>query len=226
MKEDLIFNNKKIKVVILDMDGTLIDSTGMWADIDKEFFKKRGINKVPADFAKEVVHLGLEKGAEMAIERYGFVNDTVEGIIQEWKDASINQYENIIQLKEKAIEFLEFLSKKDVILTLATANDKSLYEPCLKRLGIGKYFDTITDVNKVKEGKSSPKIYDSVISKHGAVREETLIFEDSLIALKTAYSSGFNVVAVDDASTRYATEEKKQHSHLFIETFADFINKY
>jgi len=205
------------------MDGTLIESTSIWSDIDKEFFAKRGISHVPSEYAKEIVHLGLLKGAEMTIQRYNLINDTVEGVVKEWTDASIDQYLNKIPLKDGALELLNYLKTKDVVITLATANNPNLYEPCLERLKIRDYFETITDVNKTKEGKSSPKIYDSICEKYGVKRDETLIIEDTLVALKTAFTNGFNVVAVDDFCTRNIEKEKRDFSHEFVYSLKELI---
>ena len=132
-----------IKAVIFDMDGTLIDSVGIWTKIDEDFFAKRGFNYVPQDYQEMIIHTGLEEGARLTIEKYGFVNDTVPGIIKEWRDASIYQYAHEIPLKENAKEILEYFKSNGVILALATANDRELYEPCLKRLGLDKYFNLI-----------------------------------------------------------------------------------
>ena len=38
------FNNNEIKLAIFDLDGTLIDSTSLWFDVDNEFFNASGIN--------------------------------------------------------------------------------------------------------------------------------------------------------------------------------------
>ena len=213
----------EIKVVIFDMDGTLIDSVGIWAEIDKAFFAKRNMS-VPEDYAKEIVHLGLKDGARMTVERYGF-KETPEEIIQEWRDASIKEYSTNIQLKEGAKEFLEYLKDNNVICTIATANDEELYNPCLKRLGIEKYFSFIIDVNKVDEGKSSPKIFDVIVNKYGVRRDQVLVIEDSLTPLKTTFTNGFKVVAVyDDYSSNY-DEEKKKYSHKFVYSMSELIEK-
>ncbi|MCK9584881.1 MAG: HAD family phosphatase, partial [Candidatus Cloacimonetes bacterium] len=38
----------KIKAIIFDLDGTLIDSMGLWREVDEEFLTSRGI-VVPED---------------------------------------------------------------------------------------------------------------------------------------------------------------------------------
>lgn len=215
--------SRDIKLAIFDMDGTLIDSTGKWGEIDREFFAKRGIDTVPEDYGKQIVHLGLEKGAEMTIEKYGFVNDTVEGIIKEWRDASMHEYLYNIPLKPYAKEILEYFKQNGVLLALATANDSDLYLPCLKRLNIYNYFDYIIDVNVVKEGKTSPKIYNSVCEKFNIKQSEAVVFEDTPTGLKTAKEAGFFVVGVDDKASLCAEEEKKSYSDIYIYSFKELI---
>ena len=81
-------NNKEIKAIIFDLDGTLLDSTGMWKEIDKKFFAKRNM-EVPPQYAEEIVHIGLKESAILTKEKYG-VKESVEEILKEWNDASMN----------------------------------------------------------------------------------------------------------------------------------------
>ena len=215
--------DKEISIAIIDMDGTLIDSTHIWADIDKEFFKRRGYSSVPKDYTKEIVHMGLEKGAIMTVEKYGVEGDTPESVKKEWRDASIDQYANHIKLKPFAREFLEFLKTNGIIVTMATASEEDMYKPCLKRLGIDKYFELIVDVNCVKQGKSSPAIYDYIVNKFGGKKENTLVVEDSLISLKTAYQAGYFTIGVDDDLSRDSESDKKKYSNKYIYSFKELL---
>ena len=49
-------DNKKLKGVIFDLDGTILDSSWVWEKIDKEFLGGRGI-PVPDDYVENIAHL-------------------------------------------------------------------------------------------------------------------------------------------------------------------------
>ena len=212
-----------IKAVILDMDGTLIDSTSLWHEIDKQFFAKRNM-ELPEDYAKNIVHLGLKEAARFTKETYG-IKESEQEIMDEWHQLSIDMYCHDIQLKEGAIELLELFKKNNVPMAIATANDDTLYMPCIKRLGIGDYFNFIADVNNVKEGKQSAKIYEFLADKMGSKKENTLVIEDMPTCVKTAFDNGFLTVAVFDNASKAYDEQKRKHSHLFVKNFYELIKE-
>ena len=214
--------NHEINAVIFDMDGTLIDSTGLWHEIDMLFFAKRGM-ELPKDYAQKIVHLGLRKAAELTRELYG-VKETPDEIIHEWRQMALDMYHNDVELKPGAIALLETLKSNGLKLAIATANDAELYMPCIMRLGIGDYFDFIADVNSSKEGKNSAKIYLDLTEKMNSKPENTLVLEDMPTCIKTVYDAGFVTVAVADKASEKFDEDKKTNSHLFINNFQELIN--
>ena len=212
----------EINAVIFDMDGTLIDSTGLWHEIDMLFFAKRGM-ELPKDYAQKIVHLGLRKAAELTRELYG-VKETPDEIIHEWRQMALDMYHNDVELKPGAIALLETLKSNGLKLAIATANDAELYMPCIMRLGIGDYFDFIADVNSSKEGKNSARIYLDLTEKMNSKPENTLVLEDMPTCIKTVYDAGFVTVAVADKASEKFDEDKKTNSHLFINNFQELIN--
>ena len=213
----------EFNAVIFDMDGTLIDSTGIWHEIDKEFFAKRNM-ELPSDYAQHIVHLGLTQAAIYTKETY-HLKESIQDIMKEWHDMSIDMYKYHVPLKEGALELLKLFKKNGIKMAIATANDEPLYRPCIDRLGIGEYFDEIADVNTAKEGKQSAKIYLDLAKKLASEPQNTLVLEDMPTCVKTAFKSGFLTVAVyDDASKAY-NQEKKDNSHLFVKDFSELIEE-
>ena len=206
-----------IKAVIFDMDGTLIDSTGIWHEIDKAFFAKRNM-ELPSDYAQHIVHLGLTQAAVYTKETYR-LGESIQDIMKEWHDMSIDMYKYHVPLKDGALELLELFKDNGIKMAIATANDEPLYRPCIERLGIGDYFDEIADVNTAKEGKQSAKIYLDLAKKLGAEPQNTLVLEDMPTCVKTAFKSGFITVAVYDNASKAYDKEKKDNSTLFINDF-------
>ena len=217
------FLNHEIKAVIFDMDGTLVDSTGLWHEIDKAFFRKRGM-EIPSDYAQKIVHLGLKQAAIFTKEEYG-IKETPQEIMDEWHQMSLDMYRNDVQLKEGVVELLEFFKKNNVPMAIATANDEQLYMPCVERLRIGKYFDFIADVNNVKEGKQSARIYEYLAEKMSAKKENTMVIEDMPTCIKTAFNNGFITVAVHDNASAQFEEQKRKYSHLYINNFFELIDE-
>ena len=215
--------NHDIQAVIFDMDGTLIDSTGVWHEIDKAFFTKRGM-ELPKDYAQHIVHLGLTQAAVYTKETY-HLQESIQDIIKEWHDMSVDMYKYHVPLKEGALELLKLFKSNGIKMAIATANDEPLYRPCIERLGVGDYFDEIADVNTAKEGKQSAKIYLDLAKKMGAKPRNTLVLEDMPTCVKTAFKSGFITVAVYDNASKEYDEEKKENSILFINNFFELIKE-
>ena len=213
----------EIKAVIFDMDGTLIDSTGIWHEIDKEFFAKRNM-ELPSDYAQHIVHLGLKQAAVYTKETY-HLDESIQDIMDEWHNMSIDMYRYNVPLKSHALELLKLLKENNVKMAIATANDEPLYRPCIERLGIGEYFDEIADVNTAKEGKQSAKIYLDLAKKMGAEPQNTLVLEDMPTCVKTAFKNGFITVSVFDNASKDYDEQKINNSHLFIKDFGELIDK-
>ena len=213
----------EIKAVIFDMDGTLIDSTGIWHEIDKAFFSKRNM-ELPSDYAQHIVHLGLKQAAVYTKETY-HLDESIQDIMDEWHNMSIDMYRYNVPLKSHAIELLKLFKENNIKMAIATANDEPLYRPCIERLGIGEYFDEIADVNTAKEGKQSAKIYLDLAKKMGAEPQNTLVLEDMPTCVKTAFKNGFITVSVFDNASKDYDEQKINNSHLFIKDFGELIDK-
>ena len=119
-----------IKAAIFDMDGTLIDSMGVWTKIDIDFLEKRGF-QVPKDLKSNIEHLTFLECAEY-FKRNFMLQDTLQEIMDEWNEMAKDAYEYNIKLKPGVKEYLSLLKTLDIKLSIATSNTLSLIEKVLK----------------------------------------------------------------------------------------------
>ena len=219
MINDSMFSG--IKACIFDMDGTLIDSLDIWTEIDNRFFARRGLKK-PDDYEMKIAHMNFMEMAVMTHDTYG-IKENPEEIANEWVRESIQAYQTTIPAKPGAKEFLDYLKQKGIRLSLATSNRRDLYEPCLTRLGMFSYFDCCMNVNDLHSTKAEPKIYLSLAEKMNARPEESIVFEDILLALKTAKTSGFKTCAVYDHRSYKDEAEIIRISDQYIQSYPEAL---
>ncbi len=69
------------KGAIFDLDGTLLDSMGVWDQVDVDFLAKRGF-EVPDDYMQKVAAMQFRQIAEYTIARFN-LSDTPEELMEE-----------------------------------------------------------------------------------------------------------------------------------------------
>lgn len=213
-------DGKEIKGVIFDLDGTLLDSTSIWVDVDIAFFKKRNI-PFPTWYGEAIGHIGLDKAADFTIETF-HLNEKKEDIIKEWKESVLDLYANKVLLKPGAKEFLEALNKENIPFCAATANDEDCYKSALMHNGIYEMFKFVLEVGNFKNGKDKPDVYYEAAKRLGVNVENCVIFEDLITPIKTAKSANFITVAVYDKLSK-DIEEIKNIAHCYIKDFRELL---
>ena len=66
-----------IKSAIFDLDGTILDSFGIWERVDVLFLERRGI-EVPPDYIDELNRLPYDLTASYTKERFSLQSSTAE----------------------------------------------------------------------------------------------------------------------------------------------------
>lgn len=206
-----------IKGAIFDLDGTLLDSMYIWDTIGADYLRSLGIEP-KEDLTETFKTFSLEQSAHYYREHYQ-VMLSVEEIITGVNDMVADYYINTVPLKSGVKEFLMKLQAHDVKMCIATVTDRHLVEAALKRCGVRGFFSEIFTCAQVGRSKEDPLIYRTAQEHLGTDKKETVVFEDSAHALKTAKTDGFLAVAVYDAHEDNQ-EELRRISDYYIEDFA------
>ena len=189
------------KAAIFDLDGTLLDSMGVWGRIDEEFLARRGI-AVPDDYMTTVASMQFAQIADYTIRRFG-LPDTPAQLMAEWDRMAHEAYATQVRAKPGAVDYLRWLRDSGARLAIATTLTASLRGPALRHLGLDGLFETVVtpaDVGGV--GKERPDVYMEAASRLAVAPDDCTVFEDLLAAVRSAKSAGMRVWAMLDDSSR------------------------
>ena len=207
---------------IFDLDGTLINSTGVWNKVDEDFFNRRNVI-MPPEFPQVIKTHTLMSGAVYIKDRLS-LPESPEDIVKEWHDAAVYAYHNDVRVKPYVKELLELLKNSyGYKIGLATSNTHELYDQCLINNGIYDYFDSFTQSDEVERLKGFPDIYEKSAERMGVPKEECIVFEDVYQAVKGARMGNFFTVAVEDSASADDREEIIKIADVDIKSFRELV---
>lgn len=213
----------KYKACIFDLDGTLLDSMGVWKEVDEIFLGKRGL-PFTEEYGKAISSMKLELAADYTISLYK-LDENPKDIISEWLELAKKAFAEHIQPKPFGIELLKQLREKNIPAAVATTSQKELYLPALTRLGILDMFDAIVDSDAVNCGKNRPDIFLKAAAALKTDPKDCIVFEDTVSGIRSARESGFITVGFLDLSAPQFHEEIKSAAHFTAFDFRDFLEK-
>ena len=205
---------------IFDLDGVLLDSMAVWNDLGVRYLQKRGIQP-EAGLSQILFSMSMEQGADYLKEQYQ-LPDTHQEILNGIEQMIRDFYFYEVQLKEGAKELLHFLQDQNVKMIAATSSPREHVTKALQRNGLYGYLQQIYTTGEVGISKHEPLIYQLAAKSLGTKPEETLVFEDSLYALKTAKNAGFRTIGVYDADGETDQEGVRETGELYLTSLLDF----
>ncbi len=212
-----------IDAVIFDLDGTLIDSTWVWAKIDQDYLGNLGIVP-PQNLMKEIGHLSMEQIAVYFKDKFS-IEDSLDVIQKTWNDMALGEYSSNVPLRKGADKFLAHLKNLGIKIGLATSNSKVLLEAVLVKHNIYQYFDSITTTGEVLKGKDSPDVFLLAAERLGVPPERCLVFEDIALALKAARQAGMKAVAVQDPFKAHEWESIQRLADHYIVDYEELFKE-
>ena len=211
-----------MKGFIFDLDGTLLDSLGLWQDIDKRYMALHGI-EYKREYTDEIKRLTYVESSYYFKDVLG-VNKDVEEIQRDWREMSHAAYQNDLLLKPYAYEFVSACAKKGECI-LATSCFKESAVAALKRTGLWAYMEDVVTTNEVGVNKDHPKIYEVCAEKLGLKPKECYVFEDVYSAALCASKAGFKVIGILDDMWMKDQDEMKKICQKTIYSFKELLDE-
>ena len=226
---------QKKKYFIFDLDGTLIDSNGMWRIIDQRliyYFCGKMIDLTTLKNDSNYFFLHNNKGniylkyCEFLISKYN-LNITGEKMLFLRKKISEEMSRSDVKFKLGAAEVVNLLHDMGYDLALATISPKrqiDIYCENKANKQVYDLFDFIITADDIKNKKPYPEIYEKVLVHYQAQPSECLIFEDSLSGVLASKNAGIDVVNVYDMYSENDRVSLDKLSDYYIDDFNEFRN--
>ncbi|MCI6019331.1 MAG: beta-phosphoglucomutase [Clostridiales bacterium] len=190
----------KYKAIIFDLDGVICHTDKYHYQAWKAVADKLGI------YFDEVINNRLRgvsrmESFEIILERYD------KPMSQEEKEVYTTEKNEIYKellnnmspadLSDEVKETLDGLRAAGAKLAIGSSSKNAKF--ILERLGLGDYFDAISDGNNITNSKPDPEVFVKASQFVGEDAKDCLVVEDAKAGLLAAIGGGMDCAAIGDA---------------------------
>ena len=186
-----------IKLVIFDVDGTLVDSETVYV---KAALKNLEVNHYNIPMSVIMGIIGQNKVAgQKLIESTQDDSFNYDKYLQDFRKIRDELLEKEpYKLKKGALNILNYCKENNIKMAIATSTARDKQTKVLTELGIIDYFDYMVFGDEIKNSKPAPDIYLKVFEHYNYDKDEMIICEDSKNGILSAHNAGIRVVYIKD----------------------------
>lgn len=207
---------------IFDCDGTLVNSTPVWAYAQPELLHRHGVDVTVDDFA-QFEHLSLEDECQAYHDTWG-IGANGEELYRELREILIDGYSKVPP-REGLLAFLEQAKAAGIAMCVATSTPAELVQSALAGAGLDAYMEFVTTTDEAGRSKQFPDVYELALrrleERHGCKFERAWVFEDAVFGLKSSGTAGFKRVGIYDPHGRMKRDEVRDNCDIFIDSYEE-----
>ncbi len=183
----------KIKAILYDYDGTLVNSKKVIFEGINLVLKRRGLSKIKTNELMNIAGMPLQKGLAKRFE--SMTEDEMAGF-----QADFDVYMNVASKKYELIggtrKTLSYFRKKGAIQAMVTSAPRHQVDLDLNRFGLLEFFELVISREDVDDHKPAPDSILRALSSLNVSAEETVYVGDSYVDLVAGKRAGVRTIGV------------------------------
>ena len=183
-----------LKTVILDVDGTLIDSNDAhaqaWVDVGREF----GYD-ITFDRVRSLIGMG---GDHVLPELTGLEEESEQGkrILDRRGKIFRSQYLPALAPFPYVRELLDRIRGDGYRMVVATSASEDDLHALLEQAGVADLLDNATSSGDAENSKPAPDIIEAALARTGFAADEAVMIGDTPYDVKAAHRAGVQTIAL------------------------------
>lgn len=182
----------KLKAVLLDIDGTLVDTNGGHARAWQAALAEAGIT-VPVERIRPLIGMG----SDMLIPALKLGIGEALGASIAGREGEIFATAELptIEPTPGARELLAYLRERRLTRIVATSGSRSGAERTLAKVGLGEFIDAFATADDAGASKPHPGIIEAALAKGRLAPGEAVMFGDTCFDVAAAFGAGVSTIA-------------------------------
>lgn len=206
-RDDAALKNK-VKAVIFDLDGTLVDSEPNYSKADNVLLAEYGIEELSPEMKQKYVGIGTWEMMEDLKQIYN-IPESMEVLVAKKNAYYLEIARHNTVVFPEMYKFLRFLKEGQYPLALASGSSPQIIDRILAITNLAMYFDVVLSAEEVAKGKPEPDVFWEAARQLGVPFENCLVIEDSQHGVEAAKSASMYCMALP-----YTGEEGLHESFL------------
>lgn len=185
---------RPLKGIILDVDGTLVDSNDAHTSAWVEALAASGYS-VPVEKVRRLIGMGSDN---LLPETVTIEKESEQGkhLSEAWKRIFKQDYLPAIKPFPGTRDLLARMRADGLKLVVASSAEKEMLEKLLEIAGVTEFIESQTSSDDAKQSKPDPDIVHAALAKLGCGANEVLMLGDTPYDIESAGKIGVGVIAL------------------------------
>ena len=222
MSANKLYYTTKYSGILFDMDGTVLDSEGLFDKAQLRFLKENDI-LVSSEDLSEFKGLSYKHFYPRFMSKFN-ITGAVDGIRLKLRTYLHEIMETELEYIQGFEEFYNsYILGHQVKVGIVTNTTRLSYQKIDQCVGIGNYFPYSLTASESREPKPSPVPFIQAMDELKLTSDKTLIIEDSQTGLLSAVGSGAQVIGITTSLSKQDILNIDNSIHV-VDTYQDIAD--